>query len=73
MSGLVLSDKTLSSSAFSHVIATPIEKIDIADWLFNLPEAEYQRGCPPDHISCGATVTDDGVRMSINVEMIVKR
>ncbi len=70
MSDVILSDKTLSSSAFSHVIAVPIDKVDIAEWLFGLPEAEYQRCCPPDHISCGATVTDDGVRMSINVEMV---
>jgi hypothetical protein len=70
VSDVILSDKTLSSSAFSHVIALPIEKIDIAEWLFNLPEAEYQRCCAPDHISCGATITDDGTRMSINVEMV---
>lgn len=60
----------LSKSAFSAEIDVPIEKIDIADWLFNLPEAEYQRCCPPDHIACGNTVTDDGRRMMINVEMI---
>lgn len=70
MSDVILSDKTLSSSAFSHVIAVPIEKIDIAKWLFTLSEAEYQRCCPPDHISCGTTSTDDGMPMSINVEMI---
>ncbi len=70
MSDVILSDKILSSSAYSHVIAVPIEKVDIADWLFNLPEAEYQRCCPPDHISAGTTSTDDGRRMSINVEMI---
>lgn len=70
MSDVILSDKILSSSAYSYVVAVPIEKIDIADWLFNLPEAEYQRCCPPDHISCGATFTDDGTRMSINVEII---
>jgi hypothetical protein len=66
----ILTERTLSSSAFSHVIAVPIASVDIADWLFTLPEAEYQRCCPPDHISAGATVTDDGTRMSINVEMI---
>ena len=33
-------------------------------WLFNLPEAEYQRCCPPDHIAAGATSTDNGRRMS---------
>jgi len=73
MNDVILSDKILSSSAFSHVIAVPIEKIDIADWLFNLPEAEYQRCCPPDHISCGTTATDSGKTMSINVEMIGQR
>jgi hypothetical protein len=70
MSDKILSDKILSSSAFSHIIAVPIEKIDIADWLFNLPEAEYQRCCTPDHISCGVTCTNDGIRMSINVKMV---
>lgn len=66
----VLNDTILSSSAFSAEIDVPIEKIDIADWLFNLPEAEYQRCCPPDHIACGNTLSDDGQRMMINVEMI---
>lgn len=66
----VLTDTILSKSAFSAEIDVPIEKIDIADWLFNLAEAEYQRCCPPDHIAAGSTVTDDGRRMSINVEMI---
>ena len=70
MTDKILSDTILSSSAYSHVISVPIEKIDIADWLFTLPEAEYQRCCPPDHISCGATFTDDNIRMSINVEMV---
>ncbi len=66
----VLTDKQLSSSAYSHIINAPIEKVDIAAWLFKLPEAEYQRCCPPDHICCGTTSTDDGTPMSINVEMI---
>ena len=66
----VLLDKILSQSAYSHEIDVPIEKIDIPDWLFNLPEAEYKRCCPPDHVSCGTTSTDDGTRMSINVEQI---
>ena len=66
----VLTDTILSQSAFSADIDVPIDKIDIADWLFNLAEAEYQRCCPPDHIAAGSTVTDDGRRMSINVEMI---
>lgn len=66
----IIKDKTLSQSAFSHELEVPLEKIDIADWLFNLPEAEYQRCCVPDHIAAGSTTTDDGRRMSINVEMI---
>jgi len=70
MPDTILIDKQLSNSAYSHHINAPIERVDIAAWLFNLPEAEYQRCCPPDHISCGATSTDDGKRMSINVEMI---
>jgi hypothetical protein len=66
----VLTDKILSLSAYSADIDVPLEQIDIAEWLFNLPEAEYQRCCPPDHISAGTTLTDDGRQMSINVEMI---
>lgn len=63
-------DTTLSQSAYSAEIDVPLERVDIADWLFNLPEAEYLRCCPPDHIAAGVTWTDDGRRMSINVEQI---
>ena len=66
----VLTDKILSFSACTAEIDTPVDQLDIAEWLFNLPEAEYQRCCPPDHVSCGTTATDDGRPMSINVEMI---
>jgi len=68
----ILREKMLSNSAFSHIIKAPIEKVNIADWLAYLPEAEYLRCCPPDHISCGYTTTDSGTPMSINVEMIGK-
>lgn len=71
MSDTVLTDKTLSNSAYSHVIHAPIEKVDIAAWLFKLPDAEYRRCCAPDYISCGATTTDDGRLMSINVALCV--
>jgi hypothetical protein len=70
MSDQILPDKELSNSAYSHIINAPLEKVDIADWLFKLPEAEYMRCCLPDHISCGSTSTDDGRTMSINVEMV---
>ena len=59
----------LSHSVFTATIHAPIEKVDIADWLFNLSDAEYQR-CSSAHIAAGATTTDDGRLMSINVETI---
>ncbi|MDR6660790.1 hypothetical protein J2W51_003360 [Tardiphaga robiniae] len=66
----VITDLKLSDSSYSHVLDIAADKIDIADWLFNLPNDEYKRCCPPDHVACGATYTDDGKRMSINVERI---
>ncbi|MFF7987462.1 hypothetical protein ACFZDK_51800 [Streptomyces sp. NPDC007901] len=66
----VLTDLLLSNSSYSHTIHAPLEKIDVASWVFSLPEAEYQRCAPPDHIAAGSTTTDDGRPMSINVEMI---
>ncbi|SEW25453.1 hypothetical protein [Luteibacter sp. 329MFSha] len=67
-----MSDNVLSRSAYSAVINQPVDKVDIAEWLFSLPSDEYKRCCPPDHIAAGSTWTDDGRRMSINVEMIGK-
>lgn len=66
----VLKDTILSESTYSAEVDAPIEKIDIADWLLTVSEAEYQRCCVPDHISCGLTKSDDGQQMMINVEMI---
>ena len=59
----------LSHSTVSAIINAPIEKINIADWLLNLPDAEYQR-CSTAHIAAGNTTTFDGIPMSINVETI---
>ena len=70
MTDTILVDKELSNSAYSHVINAPVEKVDLATWLFKLSEGEYRRCCSPDHISCGTTSTDDGKPMVINVEMI---
>jgi len=70
MDDIILAEMELSSSACSSIIHAPMEDVDIAGWLFTLSEAEYCRCCPPDHIACGATTTDDGRKMSINVEMI---
>jgi hypothetical protein len=61
-------DKILTQSAYTAVIHAPIDQVDIADWLLNLPDAEYQRCAPPDHIAAGSTTTDEGRPMSINVE-----
>ncbi|MDE1148576.1 MAG: hypothetical protein PW843_18490 [Azospirillaceae bacterium] len=66
----VLTDRILSQSAYSAEIDVPLAQVDIGDWLFTLPEAEYLRCCVPDHIAAGVTTTDDGRPMSINVEMI---
>jgi hypothetical protein len=62
-------DYTLSLSTVTAAINAPIEKVNIADWILHLPDAEYQR-CSVAHIAAGATTSDDGRPMSINVEMI---
>jgi hypothetical protein len=62
-------DRTFSLSTVTASIHAPIEKVDIADWLFHLPDAEYQR-CAHAHLAAGTTTTDDGRPMSINVETI---
>jgi hypothetical protein len=70
MSDTILVDKELSNVVSIYAINAPVEKIDIAAWLLKLPEGEYCRCCPPDHISCGTTSTDDGKPMLVNVEMV---
>jgi hypothetical protein len=67
-----MTDWILSESSYSHEIDVPIDQVDIADWLAHLRNAEFQRCCPPDHIACGFTHTDEGQPMSINVETIGK-
>src|SRR5271155_3679822 len=62
-------DRTLSQSTVTATIQAPIEKVNIADWLLHLPDAEYQR-CSTAHIAGGASTSDDGRLMSINVETI---
>ena len=62
-------DRTLSLSTVTATIHAPIEKVNIADWLLHLPDAEYQR-CAQAHIAAGSSTTDDGRPMSINVETI---
>jgi hypothetical protein len=66
----ILTDKVLVKTEKTETIHAPVERVDIADWLLHLPDAEYQRCAPPDHIAAGTTTTDDGRPMSINVEAI---
>ena len=66
----VLTDMVLVESEKTATIHAPIERVDIADWVLHLSDAEYQRCAPPDHIAAGTTTTDDGRPMSINVEVI---
>lgn len=47
----ILKGVTLSLSEYAEEIDVDIAEIDIADWLFSLPEAEYRRCCAPDHIT----------------------
>jgi putative intracellular protease/amidase len=62
-------DLTLSLSTATAIVHVPIEKVNIADWLLHLPDAEYQR-CSHAHIAAGSSTSDDGRPMSINVETI---
>jgi hypothetical protein len=64
-----MEDNTLVESSFAATINAPIEKVDIPEWCFTLPESEYQ-ACSPAHCSAGTTVAPDGRRMSINVEIL---
>lgn len=66
----IVTDRALVDSEQSAIIHAAIGQVDIADWLTNLTDAEYQRCAPPDHIAAGTTTTDDGRPMSINVEQI---
>ena len=62
-------DLTLSLSTVTATIQAAIEKVNIAEWLLHLPDAEYQR-CSHAHIAGASSTSDDGRPMSINVETI---
>lgn len=61
---------TLTSASFGHVINAPIGSVDVSDWLRNLTSSEYRRLAPAAHIAAGASPTDDGERIWVQVEMI---
>ena len=62
-------ENALSHSSVTAIINAPIEKVNIADWLLNLPNAEYQR-CSTQHIGAAISTTFDGEPVSLNVETI---
>lgn len=62
-------EQVIVDSSFSATINAPIEKINIPDWCFTLPEKEYQ-SCSPAHIAAGFTTSPEGQRMSVNVEIL---
>ena len=64
-----MNEDLITESSCTAIINAPIDFVDIPTWLFHLPDAEYQR-CSPAHIAAASTTTDDGRRMSINVEKI---
>jgi hypothetical protein len=70
MADTILADMQISDATDRYVINAPIEKVDLATWLLRLSEDEYRRCCPPDHISCGTTLNDEGKPLVLNVEMI---
>lgn len=61
--------EVISENSVSVVINAPIEKIDLATWLFTLKSHEYQ-ACSAAHIAAGTSVSADNKRMSINVERV---
>ncbi|WP_405512491.1 SRPBCC family protein [Streptomyces canus] len=66
----VIHNLLMTASEVTATVDAPIETVDIADWVLNLPDAEYQRCAPGEHIAAGRTTTDDGRPMSINVENV---
>jgi len=66
----IRTDLVLVHSTQTAKINMPVDQVDVANWLLNLPDAEYQRCAPPDHIAAGSSTTDDGRPMSINVEQV---
>jgi hypothetical protein len=66
----VLNDLLLSDSTVYVTINAPFELVDLADWLGNLTDEEYQRCAPGEHKACAHGITDDGRRETLNVEMI---
>lgn len=59
----------LAECTAKAMIHCAVEKINITDWLFTLKDQEYQ-SCSVSHIAGGSSISQDGKRMSINVERV---
>ncbi|KAF2326556.1 hypothetical protein [Flavobacterium ginsenosidimutans] len=60
---------SFTESTATDIINAPLETINLTEWLFTLKDQEYQE-CSSSHIAAGNSLTEDGLRMSINVEQI---
>ncbi len=67
---MTASSDVLMESTATATINVALDAVDVADWLFHITDAEYQRCAPGEHIAAGSTTTDDGRLMSINVEQV---
>lgn len=59
----------LAQCTAKAIIDCAAEKIDLTDWLFTLKDQDYQ-SCSISHIAGGTSISQDGKRMSINVERV---
>ena len=59
----------LAESVARSQIDAPLAAIDLTEWLFTLSDQEYQ-ACSTAHIAAGASRSDSGKRMSLNVERV---
>jgi hypothetical protein len=60
---------SFTESTTTAIINAPLETINLTEWLFTLKDKEYQE-CSSSHIAAGNSVSENGRRMSINVEQI---
>lgn len=64
-----MSETLLVDSHCTASIPLELDRIDLTEWLFALSDADYRR-CSTQHFAAGTSRSDDGRRMSINVERI---
>jgi hypothetical protein len=59
----------LAESSISAVMRVPLALVHLTEWLFTLKDHEY-RACSSAHIAGGSSMSTEGKRISLNVEMI---